>query len=367
MTPEQTHSGAVLTINLAALASNYALLARKSGSAECAAAIKGEAYGIGLEQTAKTLSKAGCNSYFVARPDEGATLRKILPKAAIYVLDGLYPGQSGFYRKHQLIPCLGTPDQVKDWATNGKTQPCALHVDTGINRLGLSGRELAAIASDSRLNYKLNIALLMSHLACSDDVNNPMNARQLQRFSEAQKLYPHLRASFANSSGIFLGQKFAFDMTRPGIALYGGNPRPNARNPMQPVAHLHARVLQVRNVPKGETVGYSATWRAPRSSRIALLAAGYRDGIPRKLSSSGTGGPAQVWLGGKRCPIVGRVSMDMMCVDVSLAPRVKADDFAELFGKHISVDEVATWAGTISYEVLTHLGNRYERVYRAFA
>jgi alanine racemase len=367
MKSEQTQSGAVLTIDLKALASNYRLLARRSGAAVCAAAIKGEAYGIGLEQSAKTLWNADCRDYFVARPQEGAILRKILPKAAIYILDGLYPDQAALYLKHSLVPCLGTTAQVKDWAANGKSRPCALHVDTGINRLGLSASEFTKVAGDTKLNYKLNIALLMSHFACSDDVNSAMNAMQLQRFKQAHALYPHLRASLANSSGIFLGRTYAFDMTRPGIALYGGNPTPHAKNPMKPVAHLHLRVLQVRTVPKGETVGYSATWQALRDSRIAVLAAGYRDGIPRKLSSSNANDPAQVWLGGKHCPIVGRVSMDMMCVDVTDAPRVRADDFAELFGKHISVDEVASWAGTISYELLTHLGNRYERVYKPAA
>jgi alanine racemase len=178
-------------------------------------------------------------------------------------------------------------------------------------------------------------------------------------------MLPHVPASLANSSGIYLGKSYAHDLVRPGVAIYGGNPLPGKNNPMKPVVTLEARVLQVRDVEKGDTVGYSATWKAPRDSRIAMLGAGYRDGIPRKLSSSAKNGPAQVAINGKRCPIVGRVSMDMMCVDVTdlRAGAVSKGSVAEIFGKHISVDEAAGWAGTISYELLTHLGSRYARVY----
>jgi alanine racemase len=355
--------GAILTIDLGALASNYRTLARKSGGAECAVAIKGEAYGLGMEPVAKTFWTAGCRSYFVARPFEGADLRKVLPDARIFVLDGFMPDAQNYYRKHGLIPCLGTMAQVQAWSAHSKLAPCALHVDTGINRLGISPREFEQLANDAQLNYRLNTILLMSHLACGDDKSTARNRKQLKLFAELRRLYPHLPASIANSPGIFLGKDFALDMTRPGVGLYGGNPTPYARNPVRPVAHLHARVLQVRDVAKGDSVGYSATWTAKRKTKVAILAAGYRDGIPRKLSSNNSRKPAQVWLGGKRCPIIGRVSMDMMCVDVSAAPRAKEGDLAEIFGKHISVDECAGWAETISYELLTHLGSRYARDY----
>jgi alanine racemase len=357
-------SGAILTIDLGALVSNYRTLARKSGTADCAVAIKGEAYGLGLKPVAKSLWQAGCRSYFVARPSEGADLRHILPTARIFVLDGFVGDTAKFYHTHKLIPCLGSREQVAAWADRGRLAPCALHVDTGINRLGLSISDFKQIANDAKLNYRLNTILLMSHLACGDEKKNPLNHKQLERFSELRKLYPHLPASLANSPGIFLGKDFALDMTRPGVGLYGGNPTPYAKNPMRPVAHLAVRVLQVRDVKKGETVGYSATWAARRASKVAVISAGYRDGIPRKLSSSKPSGPAHVWLGGKRCPIIGRVSMDMMCVDVTSAPRVRAGDFAEIFGKRIDIEESATWAHTISYELLTHLGPRYARVYK---
>ena len=358
-------AGALLSIDLTALQSNYRLLARKAGKAACGAAIKGDAYGVGVKPVAKALWAEGCRSFYVARPEEGAALREILPKAAITVLDGLYEGQAVFYRKHQLVPALTTLSQIRDWAKNGKGAPCSLHVDTGINRAGLQPSDWLAFTGDDKLLSTLNIRMLMSHLACGDDDQSPMNRQQLDRFTAIRKSVPHLKASLANSPGIFLGRSYAFDEVRPGVGLYGGNPTPYQKNPMKPVVTLDARILQVRNIQKGETVGYSATWKAERTSRIAIIAAGYADGVARKLSSSQPQGPAQVWLGGQRCPIVGRVSMDMMTIDVTDVPERKLAKAttAELLGKHISVDEAAGWAGTISYELLTHLGKRYARVY----
>jgi alanine racemase len=191
-----------------------------------------------------------------------------------------------------------------------------------------------------------------------------MNRQQLERFRKMQDYYPHLSASLANSSGIFLGHDYAFDLVRPGVALYGGNPLPGKPNPMKTVAQLDLRVLQVRDVKKGETVGYSATWKAPRHSRIAIVGGGYRDGIPRKLSSTSPKGPGELWIAGGRCPIVGRVSMDVTCIDVTRRPNVRPGMYAEIFGKNIPVDEAAAMAGTISYELLTHLGSRYARRYK---
>jgi alanine racemase len=354
-----SRSGATLTIDLAALRSNYRLLARKSGKAVTGAAIKGEAYGLGLEPVARTLWDEGCRDFFVARPDEGEVLRAILKRANIYILDGLYPGETAYYLQHNLRPALTTLPQAREWAKSAKGAACAFHVDTGINRVGMTGDDYFDSVQ------LLKPALLMSHLACADDFKHPMNKAQWLRFGALRKLLPHVPASFANSSGIYLGEGYHFDMTRPGVALYGGNPTPHKTNPMKPVAQLDARVLQVREVRKGETVGYSATWTASKTSRIAIIAAGYRDGIPRKLSSSKPKGPAHVFLGGQRCPIIGRVSMDMTCVDASAVPERKLAraTSAEFFGRNISVDEAAGWAGTISYELLTHLGNRYTRVY----
>ena len=358
-------AGATVTIDLAALKANYLLLARKAKTAHTAVAIKGDAYGLGVKPVAKTLWSAGCRSFYVARPEEGATLRTILPKATITVLDGLYAGEAAFYRKHKLVPALTTQAQIRDWTKNGKGEACSLHVDTGINRAGLQPHDWLAFTADDKLIRTLNIRMLMSHLACGDDDTSPMNQRQLDRFKAIHAGVPHLKASLANSPGIFLGKPYHFNEVRPGVALYGGNPTPYQKNPMKPVVTLEARVLQIRQIQKGETVGYSATWTASRPTKIAIIAAGYADGIARKLSSHQQGGPAQVAIAGQRCPIVGRVSMDMITIDVTGVPERKLAKAtsAELFGKHISVDEAAGWAGTISYELLTHLGKRYARVY----
>jgi alanine racemase len=366
MTANPTNlAGAVLSIDLGRLAENYKTLAKKAGKADTAAAIKGDAYGLGVAPVAKTLWGVGCRSFYVARPDEGGELRAILPMAKITILDGLYIGETGYYCAHNLTPALTTAHQAEEWASFGEGLESTLHVDTGINRVGLDIANYCAVAARVSMAERINVTTLMSHLACADEPLQLMNALQLQRFKEARRLLPHVRASFANSSGIFLGARYLFDEVRPGIALYGGNPTPYKENPMKPVAHLLARILQIRDVAKGQTVGYSATWKAKRNSRIAIIAAGYADGIARKLSSTSKGGPAQVWLAGQRCPIVGRVSMDMMTVDVTDVPERKLSKatHAELFGKHISVDEAAGWAGTISYELLTHLGKRYARVY----
>lgn len=358
-------AGAVLSIDLSALGSNYRKFAKLAGKANCAAAVKGDAYGLGLTPVVKSLWAEGCRSFYVARPEEGQTLRGILPKATISVLDGLYEGHASFYRKHQLVPALTTVSQINDWVKNGKSAPCALHVDTGINRAGLQPADWLAFTGNDNLLRKLNIRMLMSHLACGDDDQSPMNQQQLDRFRAIRNAVPHLAASLANSPGIFLGKPYHFDEVRPGIGLYGGNPTPYQKNPMKPVVTLNVRVLQIRKLQKGDTVGYSATWTAQRPSRIAVIAAGYADGVARKLSSSQNQGPAQVYFAGQRCPIVGRVSMDMMTVDVTDVPERKLAKVthAELFGKNISIDEAAGWAGTISYELLTHLGKRYARVY----
>ena len=362
-------AGAVLSIDLGALQSNYRTLAKKAGKAETGAAIKGNAYGLGLAPVAKALWDAGCKTYFVARPKEGEELRGLLLEATIYVLDGLFPGQAEFYAQNRLRPALIAIDEAREWAAFGRrfghALPCALHVDTGINRLGLSMADFHALTLDKFLMAGLNVSLLMSHLACADSPGHPLNEKQRERFGVVRSVLPNVPASLANSSGIYLGKAYAHDLVRPGIALYGGNPIAPKKNPMKAVAILEGTVLQVREVKKGETVGYSATWKAPRDSRIAILGAGYKDGVPRQLSSRQKAGPAQVFVGGKRCPIVGRVSMDMMGIDVTdVKPSlISKGSRAEILGQRIPIDEVAGWVGTISYELLTRLGSRYARVY----
>jgi alanine racemase len=362
-------AGAILSIDLTTLQANYRTLAAKAGVAECGAAVKGNAYGLGIDPVARALWNAGCRTFFVARPKEGEELRNLLPQAVIYVLDGLFPGQAEFYARHDLRPALISVEEVREWATfgrqYGRALPCALHVDTGINRLGLTMEGYRNCIEDSFLMAGLNPTLLMSHLACADEPDHPLNETQRKRFAEVRRLLPDVPASLANSSGIYLGKAYTHDLVRPGIALYGGNPVPSKRNPVRAVVQLEGSVLQIRQVRKGETVGYSATWKAPRDSVIAILGLGYKDGVPRLLSSRRKDGPAQVWMGGKRCPVVGRVSMDMMAIDVTAvsAARLHKGMLAEVFGGNIAIDEAAAWAGTISYELLTRLGSRYARVY----
>ena len=370
MTPiPEDLAGAVLTIDLQALQDNWRLLATHAGAAECGAAVKGNAYGLGIEPVARALREAGCRSFFVARPTEGEELRGLLPQATIYVLDGLFAGQAEYYAKLDLRPALISIEEAREWAgfgrIYGRQLPCALHVDTGINRLGFSMAEFDALRSDAFTLEGLNFSLLMSHLACADEPAHPLNARQSQAFAELRRWLPGVPASLANSSGIFLGDGYTHDLVRPGIAIYGGNPTPGAANPMRAVAHLEGTVMQVREVAEGSTVGYGATWTAQRPARIAVLGAGYKDGVPRALGSKQSDGPAQVFLAGRRCPIIGRVSMDMMAVDISGLPHgaVTRGSRAEILGPNISIDEAAAWAGTISYELLTRLGSRYARLY----
>ena len=367
-TPEDL-AGAVLTIDLVALQDNWRLLSTRAGAVECGAAVKGNAYGLGIEPVARALWEAGCRTYFVARPKEGEELRKHLPDATIYVLDGLFAGQAEFYAKLNLCPALISIEEAREWAgfgrVYGRKLPCAIHVDTGINRLGFSQTEFDALLDDAFLMEGLNVSLLMSHLACADEPSHPLNARQREAFDAVRAKLPGIPASLANSSGIFLGDGFTHDLVRPGIALYGGNPISGSPNPMRAVAHLEGTVLQVRNVRVGETVGYGATWEASRPTRIAVLGAGYKDGVPRALSSKQMDGPAQVFINGKRCPVIGRISMDMMGADITdLMPHsVVRGTRAEILGPNILIDEAAAWAGTISYELLTRLGSRYARLY----
>jgi alanine racemase len=361
-------AGAVLSIDLSAVQKNWRYLNSHAGSAECGAAVKGNAYGLGVEPVGRALWEAGCRSFFVARPKEGEELRRVLPEATIYVLDGLFPGQAEFYAQNNLLPALISTEEAREWAAFGRVYgrklPCAIHVDTGINRLGFPIREYIALLAETATMDGLNVSLLMSHLACAEESSHPLTLKQRDTFNTVRTKLPGVPASLANSSGVFLGKDYAHDLVRPGIAIYGGNPTPALANPMQAVALLEGTILQTRNVHARETVGYGATWQATRESRIAVLGAGYKDGVPRALSSGNSKNPPQVFLGGKRCPIIGRVSMDMMAIDVTDLPHsVTRGDRAEILGPNILIDDAAAWAGTISYELLTRLGSRYARLY----
>jgi alanine racemase len=365
-------AAAVLTVDLANLQRNWRALAARAAPAECAGVVKGDAYGLGAGPCAQALWAAGCRTFFVAVPQEGAALRVQCPEATIYVLDGLLPGLGAYYAEHRLVPALASPDEIAEWAGiarhTGRPLKAALHLDTGINRLGLTSAQVGAIADQPDQLDGLDITLVMSHLACADQPGSEMNERQRRLFDRLRAQLPPAPASLANSAAIFLSADFAYDMVRPGVALYGGNPFLTRPNPMAPVAHLTAVVLQVRDLAPGDTVGYGAEWRASRGSRIGVVGVGYRDGFSRALAQRPSQSPAQVFIAGHFAPIVGRISMDFITIDLTDVPPEAARRGArvELLGDHITVDDVAHWAGTIPYEVLTGLGSRFARLYSSF-
>jgi alanine racemase len=362
----------VLNVDLDAIVANWRKLEKTAVPAECAGVIKADGYGCGAGPVARALAGAGCKTFFVASLDEARAARAAVPQAALYVLDGFFQNCGDAYAKIDARPVIGDLNELAEWDVfcrrSGWAGGAAIHIDTGMNRLGLTLAEAQGIIP--RINAgDHGIALVMSHLACAELLNHPLNAKQLAGFREIASLFAGVPASLSNSSGVFLGAQFQFDMVRPGAALYGINPTPEADNPMQPVIELKARIVQVRNVEKGETVGYGGTWTARRSTKLAIVSAGYADGYFRAGSSNdGTRG-AEVVVAGKRCPVAGRVSMDLIAVDVTDLDKSAArrGHMVTLIGEGITVDELAHHFGTIGYEVLTSLGPRYARVYKGGA
>ena len=367
--PPAAQAGGTLTIDLGAIEANWRALGRRAMPAECAAVIKADAYGCGLEKVAAHLAKAGCRTFFVADLDEARRVRAVASEPAIYVLNGIMTGSAAAYPDIRARPVIGSMVELAEWDAFCAGQDwhggAALHVDTGMNRLGISVSDAAALAPRIRAENH-GITLLMSHLASSELPEHPLNALQISVFREVRILYRGIPSSLANSSGIFLGASAHCDLVRPGVALYGVNPIPGQSNPMRAVIDLQARIAQVRIVPRGETVGYDGAWTAKRTTRIAVAAVGYADGYPRAASASDEAPGGAAIVAGKRCPFAGRVSMDLIAIDVTDLPEgaVRRGDFATLIGDEITVDAVAGAAGTIGYEVLTSLGRRYHRVYR---
>ncbi|MBT7635867.1 MAG: alanine racemase [Rhodospirillaceae bacterium] len=350
-------AGAILEIDLAALAANYEILKQRAAPAECAAVVKADAYGLGADRVAPVLAAAGCKTFFVAHMAEGIALRQTLGgHAAIYILNGILPGTEGDFRAHELRPVLNSLEQLEHW-----TGAAALHLDTGMNRLGLSPDDAAALAAAPGWLENIDLRLVVSHLACADEAGHEMNEQQRQLFDRLRATLPARPASLANSSAIFLGPGYHYDLVRPGIALYGGNPTPGAANPMRQVVRLAGKIIQVREIDTPQSVGYGATHRATGPRRIATVPVGYADGYLRSLSGQGMG-----CLAGVSVPIVGRVSMDLITLDVTDVPMqaARAGAVVDLIGGDgDTVDEVAARAGTIGYEILTSLGRRYHRQY----
>ncbi|HWB47346.1 MAG TPA: alanine racemase [Hyphomicrobiaceae bacterium] len=360
---------AVLSVDLNALRANWARLNAASGTAECAGVIKASAYGLGLAQIAGALTQEGCRTFFVASIDEGRAARLVQPGATIYILDGLLPGAEEHYAGFDLRPVLSSLAEARDWAAfckaRGARLAAGIHVDTGMNRLGMPEDDVAKLAKDRDLLAAFDMTLVMSHLACADQPANPMNEIQRARFETLRAMLPPAPASLANSGGIYLGPKFHFDVVRPGIALYGGRAHASGPNPMRTVVRLTARILQVRDVPAGATVGYGATYRVARPTRVATIACGYADGFFRALSVA-TGEAGSVgYIGDHPVPIVGRVSMDLITADVTNVPPklARRGGWVEVMGDRVTLDDLTDRAGTIGYELLSRLSPRVHRVY----
>lgn len=343
-----------LSVDLDALAHNYRTFATLADAARTGAAVKADCYGLGLDHTLDRLWREGCQDYFVATLAEAAAVRQRLPDATVHLLGGLLPGDVPALRALGVQPVLNAPEQVAQWRHDaGAGAPCDLMLDTGMNRLGLRPDQLAGLDLDG-----LTLDLALSHLACADEPDNPMSEVQRDAFARLARDLPVARRSLANSAGIARGTGFAFDLVRPGIGLYGGVVHPALADRLRPVAHVEAQVLQLKTIGTGDTVGYGATWRATRPSRIATIAIGYADGYLRGFSNRGA-----MVVAGTRCPVVGRVSMDLVTLDVTDAPACATGDWVSVLGGGISLDEASQWSGLTHYELLTTLGHRYDRRY----
>ncbi|RIK98996.1 MAG: alanine racemase [Proteobacteria bacterium] len=363
----------LLTVDLDAIVANWRLLAGKSTPAECAAVVKADAYGCGAVPVATALAGAGCNTFFVATLNEARALRPALPEhAVLYVLDGFFPHCGDVYAAIDARPVIGSLIELAEWDVfrrrSGWRGGAALHIDTGMNRLGVLPAEAEGLLPRLR-QADHGLTLVMSHLACADTPDHPLNGRQAAAFREIASRFTGVPAALANSSGIFLGPAFHFDMVRPGAALYGVNPTPEADNPMKPAVGVEARIVQIREVARGDTVGYGATWTARRPTRLAIVTAGYADGYFRAAGGVDGVRSAEAVVAGQRCPVAGRISMDLIAIDITdLADKaVRRGHMATLIGGGVTVDELARHFGTIGYEVLTSLGNRYHRVYKPAA
>jgi alanine racemase len=366
--PAKEQAGGVLTIDLRALVANWRDLKKRASPARCAAVVKADGYGLGLRPVALALAEAGCDTFFVALLEEARRLRAALPTVSIYVLDGLNPDTAPEFRTLRAEPVLGSWPEIEEWDTFAQTSaeplPAAIHIDTGMTRHGLAP-DSAKVCAERLPLFHFKPSLIMSHLACADEPAHPMNAKQIAAFRGVKALFPGIPASLANSAGVLAHPDARFDLVRPGIALYGGRAVTGAENPMRPVVRLDLRIVQVRHAARGETVGYGAAQTLKHDSRIAVCAAGYADGIFRAAGSSDKRSGAEAVVAGRRCPLVGRVSMDLIAIDITEVPEaeVKRGDFATLIGEGISIDDLAAHAGTIGYEVLTGLSRRFARDY----
>jgi len=352
------HGPFLLTVDLGAVKSNYRLLAGRAGAAECAAVVKANGYGLGLKQVSRALSQAGCKTFFVAHLDEAIELRGYLGKATIYYLNGLLPGDAEACDAHDIRPVLNDLGQIEAWSRHGGAPKAAIQLDTGMSRLGLMPSETKLLAEEPSRLDGMELALILSHLACADTPAHALNRRQQSDFAAWTDLLPRATRSLAASSGIFLGPEWHFDMVRPGASLYGVAPNADRPNPMEQVVLLQGKILSIRDVDTPQTVGYGATHRFKKPAKLATVAAGYADGYPR-----GLGHEIGAHIGNIAVPVIGRVSMDLITLDVTDAPNAEPGDMVDLIGPHHDLDAQASQSGTIGYEILTRIGRRYRRRY----
>lgn len=360
MSEEQVlgNASAELHVDLETIINNYGTLKSQSDIAACAAVVKANAYGLGIEAVAPALyHNTECDTFFVANLVEGVTLRKVLPDAKIYVFNGLFPDQVDTYLEHNITPILNEPGQAQYW--NGKKEPCGVHFDTGINRLGFTESQTEEFLNTPN---DLNIDLVMSHFIQSEIQNHPSNEMQLDKFERVRYQLPNAKGSLCNSGGVFLGRDFHFDLLRPGIMLYGGNPGLPARpNGIKQSFELRAKILQIRELEPGMAVGYNSLWTAPDKSRIALLNVGYADGTLKTSDRK-----AKVWVNGHVADVIGKVSMDMIAIDISDEKfnQVTVTDYAEILGPNITLEMVAENSTLGHYELMTGIGPRYKKYYK---
>ena len=353
-----------LVIDLEALRDNYRKIVGFVHPATVSAVVKANAYGLGVQKVAEQLFSIGCKSFFVANLEEAIELRKILPNSEIHILNGLYEGWGELLLEYNLKPVLNNFQQMDLWLKTAKLVdkplPADIHIDTGMSRLGFLYEEIDELAAKLNANKLIKTDIILSHLACSSDPKHPANAAQFNKFNELTNMFNPKRFSLSASSGIFLGKSYHFDLVRPGVAIYGGNPTPSLPNPMKQVIQLEGKIVQTSKISKGQTIGYGATFKANAPIDIATISIGYSHGLIRSLSNTG-----RVWISGFEAPILGRISMDLITVDISKIPSelTSIGTCVNLFGAHQTVDQVAKEAGTIDYEVLTGLGQTFNREY----
>ncbi|MBV1907266.1 MAG: alanine racemase [Pseudomonadales bacterium] len=350
-------NGARLTVNLEALVANYRYLAEECAPSVCAAAIKANAYGLGIQKVLPALLQAGCETFFVATLEEGCVARQCAREFGyspiVYVLEGPNKDSMSEFIVWNLHPVLNTEGQIALWREYPEN-PAAIHLDTGMHRLGMSEADFIAAGIEG-----LNISLLMTHLAFGSEPKNPKNLQQLKQMQRVFFAYSSIPKSIAHSAGILLGKPYHADLCRPGIGLYGGNPLSGGENPMRSVVTLEGRIIQMQWVPKGTGIGYGASHIVPSEALLATVALGYADGLPRSLSNSG-----KAYFGDQQCEIVGSISMDLTIVDVTkVAGDIVQGDWLEFLGEHIGIDQMARDCGGFSYEILTGLGLRAEKIY----